>query len=71
MSQKKFTFADAKKRIKELENRVEVAKKKAGNLILDTSDNVFTAKELKKIRLLERWAIIGPIVGIIIGLLLP
>jgi hypothetical protein len=71
MSQKKFTFADAKKRIKELENRVEEAKKKAGNLILDTSDNVFTAKELKKIRLLERWAIIGPIVGIIIGLLLP
>jgi|TARA_R110000824_G_scaffold5968_2_gene27423 hypothetical protein len=71
MSQKKFTFADAKKRIKELENRVEEAKKKAGNLILDTSDNVFTAKELKKIRLLERWAIIGPVVGIIIGLLLP
>jgi len=71
MSQKKFTFADAKKRIKELENRVEEAKKKAGNLILDTSDNIFTAKELKKIRLLERWAIIGPIVGIIIGLLLP
>ena len=67
MSQKKFTFADAKKRIKELENRVEEAKKKAGNLILDTSDNIFTAKELKKIRLLERWAIIGPIVGIIIG----
>ena len=71
MSQKKFTFADAKKRIKELENRVEEAKKKAGNLILDTSDNIFTAKELKKIRLLERWAIIGPVVGIIIGLLLP
>tara|TARA_R110000796_G_scaffold72944_2_gene164483 strand:+ start:474 stop:689 length:216 start_codon:yes stop_codon:yes gene_type:complete len=71
MSQKKFTFADAKKRIKELENRVEEAKKKAGNLILDTSDNVFTAKELKKIKLLERWAIIGPVVGIIIGLLLP
>tara|TARA_R110000787_G_scaffold44555_7_gene109364 strand:- start:1069 stop:1284 length:216 start_codon:yes stop_codon:yes gene_type:complete len=71
MSQKKFTFADAKKRIKELENRVEEAKKKAGNLILDTSDNIFTAKELKKIRLLERWAIIGPVAGIIIGLLLP
>jgi len=70
MSQKKFTFADAKKRIKELENRVEEAKKKAGNLILDTSDNIFTAKELKKIRLLERWAIIGPVVGVIIGLIL-
>ena len=42
---------------------------KAGNLILDTSDNVFSKQELKKIRFLEVWAILGPIVGIIIGLL--
>ena len=69
----KFTFTDAKAKIKELENTVQdlskELKKKAGNVILDTSDNVFTGKELKKIRILEAWAIIGPIVGILIGLI--
>ena len=73
MAQKRFTFADAKKRIKDLEDQLEKevakAKTEAGNLILDTSDNVFTGKELKKIRFLELWAILGPIAGIIIGLL--
>jgi len=64
----KFTFADAKKRIKELENQVEDAGKKAGNIILDTSDNVFTGKELSKIRFLEVWSILGPIAGIILGI---
>ena len=44
-------------------------KEKSGNLILDTSENIFSKKELKKIRFLEVWAILGPIVGIIIGLL--
>ena len=63
---KRFTFSDAKAKIKELE---EELKKKAGNAILDTSDNVFSAKELKKIRFLEAWAILGPIVGILIGLI--
>ena len=48
----KFTFADAKKRIKELEQQVEATGKKAGNLILDTSDNVFNSKELNKIKFL-------------------
>ncbi|OUU64043.1 MAG: hypothetical protein CBC24_08005 [Candidatus Pelagibacter sp. TMED64] len=62
----KFTFSDAKAKIKELE---EELKKKAGDAILDTSDNVFTGKELKKIKFLEAWAVIGPIVGILIGLI--
>jgi len=66
----KFTFADAKKRIKELENQVESAGKKAGNVILDTSDNVFTSKELNKIKFLELWAILGPIAGIVIGIII-
>lgn len=69
MAQKRFTFADAKKRIKDLEQQLVDSKEKAGNLILDTSDNVFTGKELKKIRFLELWAILGPIAGLIIGLL--
>ena len=63
---KRFTFSDAKAKIKELEGEL---KKKAGDAILDTSDNVFSAKELKKIKFLEAWAILGPIVGILIGLI--
>ena len=66
----KFTFADAKKRIKELEQQVEATGRKAGNLILDTSDNVFNSKELNKIKFLELWSIIGPIIGIVIGVLI-
>ena len=49
----KFTFADAKKRIKELEQQVEATGKKAGNIILDTSDNVFNSKELNFIQFLR------------------
>ncbi len=63
---KRFTFSDAKAKIKELEEQL---KKKAGDAILDTSDNVFSAKELKKIKFLEAWAILGPIVGVLIGLI--
>jgi|TARA_E500000331_G_scaffold15340_1_gene13428 hypothetical protein len=63
---KRFTFSDAKAKIKELEEQL---KKKAGDAILDTSDNVFSAKELKKIKFLEAWAILGPIAGILIGLI--
>ena len=63
---KRFTFSDAKAKIKELE---EKKKKKAGDAILDTSDNVFSAKELKRIKFLEAWAILGPIAGILIGLI--
>jgi hypothetical protein len=69
----KFTFADAKKQIKQLEQelqqKTDELKQKAGNVILDTSDNVFTSEELKKIRILELWAVLGPIAGIIIGLI--
>jgi hypothetical protein len=67
---KRFTFADAKKKINDLEKKLEQSKKKAGNLILDTEDNVFTSKELEKIRFLELWAIIGPIAGVIVGALI-
>ena len=63
----KFTFADVKKRIKDLENQVEAAGKKAGNIILDTSDNMFTSKELNKIKFLELWAILGPFIGLVLG----
>jgi hypothetical protein len=63
---KRFTFSDAKAKIKELEEQL---KKKAGDAILDTSDNVFSAKELKRIKFLETWAILGPIAGILIGLI--
>ena len=66
---KRFTFADAKQKIKDLENQLNETKKKAGNLILDTSDNVFTQKELGRIKFLEIWSIVGPIVGILIGLI--
>tara|TARA_B100000029_G_scaffold153813_1_gene149123 strand:- start:469 stop:681 length:213 start_codon:yes stop_codon:yes gene_type:complete len=69
MAKKRFTFADAKQKIKDLEAQLDKTKEKAGNLILDTSDNVFTNKELGKIRFLEVWAILGPIVGILIGLI--
>tara|TARA_B100000902_G_scaffold320481_1_gene313077 strand:- start:426 stop:638 length:213 start_codon:yes stop_codon:yes gene_type:complete len=69
MAKKRFTFADAKQKIKDLENQLNETKKKAGNLILDTSDNVFTQKELGRIKFLEIWSIVGPIVGILIGLI--
>ncbi len=69
MAKKRFTFADAKNKIKELEDKLLKTKEQAGNLILDTSDNVFTKKELTKIRFLELWAIIGTIIEIIIGLI--
>ena len=58
-----------KEKVKELEAELLKAKQKAADVILDTKDNVFTQKELKKIRFLELWAILGPIAGILIGLL--
>mgnify|MGYP001277302801 CR=1 FL=1 len=70
---KRFTFADAKQKIKDLEQQLEKeaakAKTKAGNLILDTSDNVFTQKELGRIKFLEIWSVLGPIIGFLIGLI--
>lgn len=58
-----------KEKVKKLEAELEKAKKEASNLILNTEDNVFTKDELKKIKFLEAWAVIGPLVGIGIGLL--
>ena len=58
-----------KEKVKKLEAELLEAKKKAADLILDTKDNVFTQKELEKIRFLEIWAIVGPIDGIGIGII--
>ena len=71
MAKKRFTFADAKEKIKELEAKLEAQalelKDKAGDALLDTKDNVFTQKELKTIKRLEGWAYAS--VVIIIGLI--
>ena len=58
-----------KQKVQMLEKELLEAKAKAANLILDTKDNVFTQKELERIRFLEIWAIVGPIVGFGIGLI--
>jgi hypothetical protein len=58
-----------KQKVQKLEKELLEAKAKAANLILDTQDNVFTQKELKRIRFLEIWAIVGPFVGFGIGLI--
>jgi len=58
-----------KEKVKNLEAELLKAKQKAADVILDTKDNVFTQKELKKIRFLEMWAIAGPIVCLFIGLI--
>ena len=58
-----------KQKVQKLEAELLKAKQKTADIILDTKDNVFTQKELKRIRFLETWAIVGPIVGIGIGLI--
>ena len=58
-----------KEKVKKLEAELLEAKRKAADVILDTKDNVFTQKELKKIRCLEGWSIIGGSAGLGIGLL--
>ena len=58
-----------KEKVKKLESELDEAKRKAANLILNTEDNVITKDELKKIKLLEAWAFLGPCVGIGLGLL--
>jgi hypothetical protein len=63
MAKKRFTFADAKARIKELEEQIEA-------LDLNTDDNVYTSEENNVIKFYKIWAIVGPIVGGIIGLAL-
>jgi hypothetical protein len=58
-----------KQKVQKLEAELLEAKQKAADVILDTKDNVFTQKELGRIRFLEIWAIVGPIVGFGIGLI--
>jgi len=59
---KRFTFADAKLRIKELEEQVEA-------FSLNTDDHVYTTEENNVIKFLKVWALLGPAVGIGIGLM--
>ena len=59
---KRFTFADAKAKIKELENKIE-------SLNLDTGDNIYSSSENKIIKLYKVWALLGPVFGFIVGLL--
>jgi hypothetical protein len=58
-----------KEKVQKLESELEETKRKASNLILNTEDNVFTKNELKKIKFLEAWAVLGPLIGIGIGLI--
>jgi len=58
-----------KEKVKKLEAELLEYKQKAADVILDTKDNVFTQKELKKIKFLEGWSILGPAIGLGIGLL--
>ena len=60
---KRFTFADAKLRIKELEEQVEAFN-------LNTDDHIYTTEENNVIKLLKIWAWLGPILGIITGLVI-
>ena len=59
---KRFTFADAKAKIKDLEKELEISKEQAKDAKnLDTSDNIYTKEEneeimyLKKSTSLESW----------------
>ena len=63
MAKKRFTFADAKTRIKELEEQLEAFN-------LNTDDNVYTSEENNVIKVYKVWAIIGPILGGVIGYLI-
>jgi len=60
---KRFTFADAKLRIKELEEQVEA-------FSLNTDDHVYTTEENNVIKFLKIWAWLGPVLGIITGLVI-
>jgi hypothetical protein len=60
---KRFTFADAKLRIKELEEQVEAFN-------LNTDDHIYTTEENNVIKFLKIWAWLGPTIGIITGLVI-
>ena len=59
---KRFTFADAKAKIKELEDKIE-------SLNLDTGDNIYSSSENKIINLYKVWAVFGAVFGFVVGLL--
>ena len=59
---KRFTFADAKAKIKELEDKIE-------SLNLDTGDNIYSSSENKIIKLYKVWALLGPVFDFVVGLL--
>jgi len=59
---KRFTFADAKTKIKELEDKIE-------SLDLNTEDNIYSSSENKIIKLYKVWALLGPVFGFVVGLL--
>ena len=58
MTKKRFTFADAKAKIKELEGKLAA---------IETNDNVFTNAEVKKIKALRTWKWVGPLVFFLFG----
>ncbi len=64
MAKKRFTFADAKDKIKDLEGQLELLTQ------LNTEDHYYTKKENKVIKFYKTWAYIGPVVGLIIGYIL-
>jgi hypothetical protein len=55
---KKFTFADAKLRIKELEEQVT---QQLEALELNTDDHIYTNEEQNVIKFLKIWGFAGPI----------
>ena len=63
MTKKRFTFADAKEKISQLEDQLEKAIQ-----IIDASDNIFEKEEVRRIKLMEIWVVVGPLVGFMFGL---
>ena len=56
-AKKRFTFADAKEKIKELESKIE-------SLNVDLSDNVVTSQELITLRKYKIWLVISLLVNL-------
>ena len=64
---KKFTFADAKLRIKELEDQV---KEQLEAIDLNTDDHIYTTEENNVIKFLKVWGFVGPVLAVIITVIL-
>ena len=64
-AKKRFTFAMAKEKIAELEDQLAKAID-----IIDNQDNILSNDEVKKVKRLEIWAVLGPSLGLILGLVL-